>query len=125
MTSNLGMGGNNAIESATVLANQLHGIMKKANGSSPSSAEISEAFAAYQQIRRGRSKFSVAFTGDYTRKAAWSTWFGWVFNRYLAPFLGDRRAIAWFFSPWIKGGRTLDFVDAKPRQAAKVPWTYS
>ena len=122
MTPNLAFGGNNAIESAAGLANQLHVLLEK--NSTPSTSELEDAFEKYHASRRGRAKFSKEFTGDFTRKAAWSGWLDWFLHRYIAPLIGDRTVINWVVSPFLRDGLLLDYLPDKSRGEPRFAWKH-
>jgi 2-polyprenyl-6-methoxyphenol hydroxylase-like FAD-dependent oxidoreductase len=123
MTSNLALGANTAIESVASLANHLHAILQASPDAKPTTAEWETTFASFQKQRKGRAASAVTMTGDYTRRATWATTLGWFLQMYLGPWLGDQFVMSWVFSPFIKDGTKLDFVEEKHRKPGKVAWT--
>ncbi|KAK3389430.1 hypothetical protein B0H63DRAFT_427900 [Podospora didyma] len=122
MTPNLGQGGNSSIESVASLMNHLHALVEEKPN--PSTAELEEAFASYQEERQAQVKFIAGLTGSYTRWATWRNWLGWFMQSWMWPLLGDRFIVNWFLSPMIKDSIKLDFVEEKNLPAGKVLWKY-
>ena len=123
MTPNLGMAGNNAVESAASLTNKLHALLREKP--SPTTGELQAAFAGYQKEREGRAAFCSWLSGRYCRWASWRTWLGrWIQSR-LFPLLGDGVLVKYLISPWVRASVKLDFVKEKHLPPGAVPWKYA
>jgi 2-polyprenyl-6-methoxyphenol hydroxylase-like FAD-dependent oxidoreductase len=125
MTPNFALGCNNAVESVASLTNRLHALLQACGkNANPSTAELEQAFAAYEKDRKARATVAMTMTGDYTRRASFQTWFGWFLECWVAPLLGDRFIMTYIFGPWIRDAIKLDFVEEKQPKVAKLGWKY-
>jgi 2-polyprenyl-6-methoxyphenol hydroxylase-like FAD-dependent oxidoreductase len=83
----MGQGGNMAVESAAVLANQLVKMLKDSDENGPTVAEIEKRLKKYFSIRQRRANMIVQMSNELTRMEALSSP-KWKFRLfYLAPRL--------------------------------------
>ena len=81
MTPNVAFGANNALQSVTVLANELSRCLSGAESSEdgspsqihPTTTEIEAVFATYQKRRYGPASWQTWVSGYYTAGALWPT----------------------------------------------------
>ena len=83
MTPNMGQGGNNAIESAAALANNL------ARLESLDLAAIKKVLLNYENDRRMRANAVAVAANDFTRLEALADWKKKLLGLYIAPLLHD------------------------------------
>lgn len=120
-TSATGLGVNNGINSAAALANELYRVLQSEN--EPSMREIEDAFARYQNIRGPESSRVHEMGRKQIRAVTWETWGGWLFDRFLSPWIGAEK-VADFLGDIIKGGQILEYVPFIDREV-QVPWDHS
>ena len=115
MTPNIGLGGNTAIESVTVLCNQLVGLLNETaatGGGWPTQAALEACFAAYQSEQRGRIERIVQLSNIITRVQAWeSPAIRWV-AEWIMPVLPDSM-LAKTVGFVVGGAPKLDYVTAE------------
>lgn len=121
ITSASGMGVNAGIDSATVLANELHRLLQA--DAAPSTKAIEDAFARYQNIRDPSARRLQSFGRKHIRSITWETWGNWIFDRFVNPWIGVER-VAGIIGEGIKRGHILEYVPFKDREV-RVPWTHS
>ncbi|KAI1453935.1 FAD/NAD(P)-binding domain-containing protein [Annulohypoxylon moriforme] len=120
-TSVTGLGANTGINSAAVLANQLHRILQ--SEPDPSTEAIEEAFAQYQRIR-GREAGRLHEIGrKQIRGVTWETWSDWFFDRFVSPWVGVD-TVAELIGKLVKRGQILEYVPFKDRKV-QVPWIHN
>jgi hypothetical protein len=88
MTPNAGAGGNNAIESAAVLANVLYDLQHSTQGRHPSLQEIETALTTYHKTRETRTTAAVAVANKLTRMQALKGLDDRIMSLYVVPLLG-------------------------------------
>lgn len=118
-TSVTGLGVNTAINSAAVLANQLHRTLQ--SGPDPSTEALEDAFARYQKIRTPEASRLHTIGLKQIRGVTWETWGDWFFDRYVNPWIGVEKVVS-IIERLIKRGQILDYVPFKDREV-QVPWT--
>ncbi|KAH7152589.1 monooxygenase [Dactylonectria macrodidyma] len=89
MTPHSGQGGNNAIESATALANSLRELKQLSAGAPPSLDEIRRVLTTYESSRRFRANQMVQMAGHHTRLEALATPKDRFLARHVLCRLGD------------------------------------
>lgn len=112
-TSASGMGVNEGIDSATVLANELHRLLQ--SEADPSTKAIEDAFARYQQIRDPAARRLQIFGRKHIRSLTWRTWGDWIFDRFVNPWIGVEK-VAGIIGEGIKRGQILEYVPFKDRE---------
>jgi 2-polyprenyl-6-methoxyphenol hydroxylase-like FAD-dependent oxidoreductase len=121
MTSNLGIGANNAIESVASLVNHLHGLLQKP--ARPEISALEEAFASYQRQRFHRSSWCTTYSGAFLRQAG-------LLNKVIRFFTlfmtipPDDRLVADSVLSWIpRDGLVFDFLPEPNHKTGRIPWT--
>jgi 2-polyprenyl-6-methoxyphenol hydroxylase-like FAD-dependent oxidoreductase len=89
MALNIGTGGNAAIESVAVLANELTSLLQTCNGDLPTEYQIESCFQAYQKRREPRANLIVDIAGEITRMEAMDGPHHRLIVNYFLPYLGD------------------------------------
>ena len=117
-TSVTGLGVNTGINSAAVLANELHQALR--SEPNPDTAAFEDAFARYQQIRRFETSRLHANGRRQVRGVTWATWTDWLWDRFVSPWIGVE-TVAALFSKLIVRGQVLDYVSFQDREV-RVPW---
>lgn len=120
-TSATGLGVNNGINSAAVLANEIYRALH--SEPDPSIKTLEEAFARYQQIRGPEASRLHAIGKKQVRGVTWETWSDWIFDRYVNPWIGVDK-VAGIIGKLIKRGQILEYVPFKDREV-RVPWDHS
>ncbi|KAJ2963555.1 hypothetical protein NQZ79_g1339 [Umbelopsis isabellina] len=115
-TPNMGQGGNNAIESAAVLANCLRDALQK-HPSGISAKQIDEAFKLYQKDRHPRVKSTFERASELTKIEAMTGFTNILKGRYLYPRLGDGLKLKMAARAFAKAP-SLNYIDK-----AKTPHT--
>ncbi|KAJ4287846.1 hypothetical protein N0V88_007556 [Collariella sp. IMI 366227] len=90
-TPNLGIGGNGAVESAAVLANEIKKLVNvwKETGKRPDREEVEGMLGEYQRLRRARAEAVVDASGMYARLQNLHGMASKVFVRYALPQLRE------------------------------------
>lgn len=119
MTPINGNGLNTGLQSATVLVNQLHGILN--SDSDFTNEAIEKAFHNYQTTQEeGCSK--ICQEGAFmTRLVTWTTWTGWFFDRFILPWMNLEEAAKSQTQPQMQEAHILDFIPFEGRTGT-VPW---
>ncbi|KAI3392837.1 hypothetical protein diail_5150 [Diaporthe ilicicola] len=120
-TSVTGLGVNTGINSAAVLANELHRTIR--SESDPSTSAVEDAFARYQQIRTTEAERLHTMGRKQIRGVTWETWTDWFFDRFVNPWIGVEKMLG-IFGKLVQGGQILDYVPFNDRKV-QVPWIYS
>ena len=89
MTPNIGMGGNNAIESAAAVANAIHEMLLCKRPSKPSTEEIEQALQSFQSHREERTKTILTIANKVTRLEALKGPAEEFIAMHIAPHIGD------------------------------------
>lgn len=124
MTPNLAFGANNSIESGVALVNNLRKLQARLGDNAPTTSQVAETFAAYQQARFGRAKWCVNQTGMYTQFASWSNWVNELLGRYVVPYLG-RFITDNVFAALPRDGLVLDFATEADHKSGAIKWKYA
>ncbi|KAK7908918.1 hypothetical protein PG985_014796 [Apiospora marii] len=120
-TSVTGLGVNTGINSAAVLANQLHHTLQ--SEPNPDTPALEDAFARYQQIRSFEASRLHTNGRRQVRGVTWATWTDWLWDRFVNPWIGVE-TVAALFSKLIVRGQMLDYVPFEDREV-RVPWKNS
>lgn len=107
----MGQGGNSAIESATVLANNLKRMLE--NHDKPDPETVKKALTNYQETRQYRTHLITNVANELTRMEACATWPHKVLALYVYPWLGD--FIADLTGDTVIGSEKLEFLPPPPR----------
>jgi hypothetical protein len=117
----VGAGVVSGTESVVVLTNQLYALLQTEQD--PSTAQLTQAFAAYQSAQEDRAKWFVFVGNMLLDKITWRTWFSWFSFRFVDPWirswLGKKLML-----PFLARGPRLDFVPFEDECSGKTPWTY-
>ena len=119
MLPNVGLGCNNAIESVASLVNRLKALVLA--NPTPSTDELVNLFAAYQQERQSRAIRCTRISGFLLRYA----WFLTIVLKFLSNFisLDNTRFIADVLYPWIpRDAIVLDFAPESCPKTGRIPW---
>ncbi|KAI4864021.1 hypothetical protein F4820DRAFT_425139 [Hypoxylon rubiginosum] len=119
MTPINGNGVNTGLQSATVLVNQLHGILS--SGSSFTDEALEKAFHNYQTTQEEGCRKICEQGAFMTRLVTWSTWTGWFFDRFIVPWLNLEETVKSQVRPMLQDAHILDFIPFEGR-AGEVPW---
>ncbi|KAL1880759.1 hypothetical protein Daus18300_001373 [Diaporthe australafricana] len=119
-TSVSGMGVNTGINSAAVLANELHRALHSER--EPSTRAIEDAFAQYQRIRGPEGSRLHTIGRSQIRGVTWDTWADWLFDRFVNPWIGVGKLVG-IIGSLIKRGQILDYVPFVDRDV-QVPWDH-
>ncbi|KAI0841065.1 FAD/NAD(P)-binding domain-containing protein [Hypoxylon sp. FL0890] len=137
-TSNQGLGYQDGLNDAVVLANQLYHVLhtplqnsenkKTENKSDPGLEALSGAFERYQNARIKDAQANCDLSATTTRLSAWRNGFYWFFDWWARP-LFPRWLDIWMgnyiFLERVSHGPVLDFVEGEePFPAGRVPWKY-
>ncbi|RYP37975.1 hypothetical protein DL767_002703 [Monosporascus sp. MG133] len=109
VTPNAGLGGNLSMESAVVLANQLHAAVNRHPNKKPSDEEIKLAFQRYYDIRVPRVKELFDISWVLTRMQAWDGWLWYFVQRWGLPVIGLKKFAEQVASS-LRGAPTLSYV---------------
>ncbi|KAK7960285.1 hypothetical protein PG988_011499 [Apiospora saccharicola] len=120
-TSATGLGVNTGLNSAAVLANELHRALQ--SEPDPNKDAIEAAFARYQQIRTFEASRLHANGRRQARSVTWATWTDWLWDRFVSPWIGVE-TVAALFGKLIVRGQVLDYVPFRDREV-RVPWKNS
>ncbi|KAK0630904.1 hypothetical protein B0T17DRAFT_590262 [Bombardia bombarda] len=88
MTPNAAFGGQSAMESAVVLANELTTLVRSKGGAKPSDAEIQATLQRYQDARLSRVKEIYNVSWMLTRLQAYDGWLMYLLHRWILPVIG-------------------------------------
>jgi hypothetical protein len=89
MTPNIGQGGNNAIESAAVLANNIKRMLSNGGPTKPSFQHVKETLLNYQKTREVRTKAILEISNMMTRVEALRGIPETLMALYITPNAGD------------------------------------
>ncbi|KAK7993346.1 hypothetical protein PG989_006727 [Apiospora arundinis] len=87
-TPNSALGGSMAMESAVVLANELHHAVARHPNKKPSAAELEAALRHYQDIRVPRLREGLNVSWVLTRAQAYDGFFMYLLQRWVIPTIG-------------------------------------
>lgn len=119
-TSVTGLGVNNGINSAAVLANELFRTLQ--SEPDPSTMAIEDAFARYQQIRAREASRLHIIGRRQIRGVTWETWTDWFFDRFVNPWIGVDKVVG-IIGKLIHRGQILEYVPFNDREV-RVPWLH-
>ncbi|KAI1137911.1 FAD/NAD(P)-binding domain-containing protein [Hypoxylon sp. FL0543] len=137
-TPNQGLGYQEGLSDAIVLANQLYHVLRTPleNGqaekaqtkSDPGLEALSGAFERYQNARIKRAQANCKLSATTTKLTAWRNGLYWFFDWWARP-LFPRWLDVWMgnyvFRERTSNGPVLDFVEGEePFPAGKFPWKY-
>jgi 2-polyprenyl-6-methoxyphenol hydroxylase-like FAD-dependent oxidoreductase len=121
MTPNIGLGGNTAFESVTVLCNHLRRMLDARPGAKPTKKELEHCFQTYQDEHRARVVSIVQVSKLITRIQAWDSLLNRFLSVWLLPFLPDR-ALADMLSYFVQGSPKLEYLSADGFPRGQVLW---
>ncbi|KAI1215181.1 putative dehydrogenase [Annulohypoxylon truncatum] len=119
MTPISGMGVNTGMQSAAVLVNQLQSLFS--SNPEPTTEGLEKAFKTYQEIQEPICRETVTQGEMMTRLITWQSWTGWIFDRFIFPWMDLEGRINKQFAPIISKAHVLDYVPFESR-IGKVPW---
>jgi hypothetical protein len=123
MAPNLGLGANNAIESAAVLVNKLRAFAESNNASD--TAALAKVFSEYQKQRKPRAAVCKDNTAMVARIASFHNSVYEFICRYAIPAIGDRLLAYWLLSPIPQGGVILDFLEEPNKKEGNFKWRHA
>ncbi|KAI1333589.1 FAD/NAD(P)-binding domain-containing protein [Xylariaceae sp. FL0016] len=128
MTSAAGLGYNNALQSAVVLVNKIHGVVVGSEGEAGKGmsrvAAMERALAEYEALRREESKVICDMSASMVRGNLWESWVRWFLGEWLMPKLVRDETLLWMLGRrMISKGRILNFAKTESKQGA-MPWVY-
>lgn len=88
-TVNPGLGANTAYEGIVHLTNTLHALLQ--DSPTPTPAQLTSAFAAYDAVHRSRANTVVTLSGVVTRYEAQDRWALKLASRWVSPYIPDGR----------------------------------
>ncbi len=123
-TPNAGLGYNNGVQDATVLANELHRLLE--SEPDPPVTALTGAFERYHTTRLGPLTKDFYSSASFTRLSAWETVIQWIMGRYVLRFIPFLHQ---FFANYgtterLREQRPLDFVPGDEPFRGKVPWDF-
>lgn len=121
MTPNIGLGGNMALESVTVLCNHLHATLASHKGTKPTLAALTQTFQAYQDERRPRALDIMTFSSQVTDSHAWVSAYHKYYTKWWMPRL-SYRAFPDAMGEIIRRGPKLSFIDCAQFGQGRLPW---
>ncbi|CAI6099010.1 unnamed protein product [Clonostachys chloroleuca] len=119
VTPNAGLGGNMAMESAVVLANEIFAAIQRHPNKKPSDEEVRLAFKRYHEIRTPRVKELFDVSWLLTRLQAYDGWGWYVVQRWILPLIFMKGAKQ--LAATMAGAPVLSFIPFKQR-SGKVNW---
>lgn len=119
-TSVTGLGVNTGINSAAVLANELHRTLL--SDPDPTTKALEETFAQYQKIRTPETSRLYTIGRKQVRNVTWQTWTDWLWDRFVNPWIGVDKVVS-IIEKLIKRGQILEYVPFEDREI-QVPWTH-
>lgn len=125
VTSATGSGFSTGAESATVLANELHGLLAGvADGVQPSAQSLDAAFGRYQETRMAVCKKILREDQSRMERSVWSSWFWWLLDRWvLRPPLFDlNKVIRERMVPQMASAPVLSYIPFEG-MAGSTAWT--
>ena len=106
-----GQGGNSAIETCAVFANQLHGLIKSPGGDRiPTCEELKQAFETIFALRHDRTVMLRKAGASSQAMFARETWVHAALNRIMLPFSSIEQIFAMQWKNW-KGAARLEMKD--------------
>ncbi|KAI1282836.1 hypothetical protein F5Y07DRAFT_351060 [Xylaria sp. FL0933] len=120
MTAAMGMGVNNGIQSAVLLVNKIHEVLK--NDSDPDTATLERAFEEYQNIRRKESQIICNFAARMIRANTWDTYLAWFMGDVVLPWIMTGEKLAMRSADLVRSMHKFDFIDANLK-SGKIPWS--
>ncbi|KAI0912885.1 hypothetical protein F4823DRAFT_140219 [Ustulina deusta] len=123
MTSAMGMGVNNGIQSAVLLVNKIHEVLS--NDSHPDLATLGCAFEEYQNARREESRVICDLAARLIRANTWDTYMAWFMGDVVLPWMmPDEKLSVKIGNDLVRNMRKFDFIKADLK-SGKIPWVSS
>ncbi|KAI1415621.1 FAD/NAD(P)-binding domain-containing protein [Hypoxylon sp. FL1857] len=137
-TSNQGLGYQDGLHDAIILANQLYHVLNTSseNGETskigdkkdPGLEALSGAFERYQNARIKGAQSDCDFSATTTRLSAWRNNFYWFFDWWARPYFPHWLDVwmgNYLFLERVSHGPVLDYVEGEePFPSGSVPWKY-
>lgn len=121
MTSVTGQGVNCGMHSAATFANELRSTLQ--SNPHPTTKQLEEAFARYQQTREEESKGLFSNSVMATRLVTWHSWRAWIMDRFILPWMNMAPMLQQFTNQ-LSAGQILDYVPFT-EQKGTVAWLKS
>ncbi|XDG02592.1 hypothetical protein ABKA04_002207 [Annulohypoxylon sp. FPYF3050] len=119
MTPISGMGVNTGMQSAAVLVNQLQSILS--SGSEITTEAVEAAFESYQSTQEPVCRETVMQGEMLTRLITWQSWTGWIFDRFIFPWMDLEGRVKKQLAPLVSNTHVLDYVPFEGK-VGTVPW---
>ncbi|KAF4471445.1 Zeaxanthin epoxidase chloroplastic [Fusarium albosuccineum] len=120
-TPSTGSGCNNGIVDVVALTNELYTAVQKANGATPSKAQLTEAFESYQASRKAPVTDACQRSGQATATATWQT----GLHKFMDKYVLASQYVQKFISSrgGSKGAETkMGFLESGESLSEKMPW---
>ena len=122
MTPSLALGFNAAFESAAALTNQLQKVLNSGSQDKPTTAEIEQALANFQEKRFKRAKESQAMSARHTRYATWDNNLLHKLSTYVLPRILPLSILGKQVIGHAKGGERLEFLEVPEIPGRTIPF---
>jgi hypothetical protein len=125
-TPSLGQGWNCGVQDVVVLANRLRSSLEAKQGDSLSTEELVGVFQGYQESRIPNLRAWTQVAAGTTRAATWSTWSGWIKDRFIIPWTGgSKERFRQHVGALISKGHFLEFLPENKSLNGAVEWVHT
>ncbi|KAI0198362.1 hypothetical protein F4808DRAFT_260639 [Astrocystis sublimbata] len=123
MTAAAGLGVNNGIQSAIVLVNKLHEMLKE--NASPDMETLDGVLEGYQNVRRAESKTVCDMAARMIRVNTWDSYMSWFIGDVVFPWMmPEEKLVGKISNGFVNGMHKFDFIQADLK-SGKVPWVHA
>lgn len=127
-TPNIGQGYNNGVQDLVTIATSLQDLLERhasTNSSEIDIEDVRKVMAEYQIARLPESRDILAKSAKATRLQAWHSWFLWITERWIMPYLKlDKKLFHVLSAQAVSNGKVLPSLEEKALKWGTVPWVH-